>query len=138
MTPAGKQRHASAQDTSAAVDRFMTTLTHPHKDAVAALRGVITGVDAGIAEGVKWNAPSWRIDDYFATTHLRAKQGIGLILHRGARTAAAKEAAAIDDPAGLLTWLGTDRAQVSFTDLADLRRKEGALAAILRQWILTL
>lgn len=134
----GKPRHASAQDSAAAVDRFMAELTHPHKDAVAALRGIVTGVDPRIAEGVKWNAPSFRIDEYFATTHLRAKQGFGLILHRGARTAAAREAPTLDDPTGLLTWLGTDRAQLGFADLADLRRRESALVALLRQWILML
>jgi hypothetical protein len=72
-------------DTAQAVDRFMAALEHPHKPEIEALRQAICAVDPSIAEGVKWNAPSWRTTDYFATTHLRAKTGFGLILHLGAK-----------------------------------------------------
>jgi hypothetical protein len=60
-------------DTAAAVDAFMATLKHPHKPAIEEVRRVIFGADPSIAEGVKWNAPSFRTTGYFATTHLRAK-----------------------------------------------------------------
>ncbi len=33
----------------------------------------------------KWNAPSFRTREYFATTNLRAKTGVGVILHFGAK-----------------------------------------------------
>ncbi len=45
--------HATAQDTTAAVDAYMARLEHPHKDVVARLRAVILAADPGIAEGVK-------------------------------------------------------------------------------------
>ncbi len=127
--------HRKTTDTTDAVDAYMAALDHPCKAEVEALRRIITGVDARIAEGVKWNAPSWRLDEYFATTHLRAKQGIGVILHLGAKTRAPERKPAIDDPDGLLEWLGPDRAQVVFADMADLRRRQAAFEAVLRQWI---
>lgn len=83
--PAIRSPHSTPADTSAAVDAFMATLDHPHADAVQRLRALVLGVDPTIAEGIKWNAPSWRTAEYFATTHLRAKRGLGLVLHLGAR-----------------------------------------------------
>lgn len=130
--------HNRPSDTAAAVDAFMAALEHPHKPAVQALRGIVTGVDPRIAEGVKWNAPSFRIDDYFATTHLRSRKGVGLVLHRGARAKAGQGRVVIDDAAMLLTWPSPDRAIAEFADAADLARKSDALAAVLRQWIAAL
>ncbi|WP_203322039.1 DUF1801 domain-containing protein [Pseudoxanthomonas beigongshangi] len=127
--------HRKTTDTTDAVDAYMAALDHPCKAELEALRRIITGVDARIAEGVKWNAPSWRLDEYFATTHLRAKQGMGVILHLGAKTRAPERKPAIDDPDGLLEWLGPDRARVVFADMADLRRRQAAFEAVLRQWI---
>jgi len=122
--------------TSAAVDLFMSLLEHPAKALIAALRAIITGVDARIAEGIKWESPSFRVSDYFATVNLRCKVGVGLIPHFGAKVRALPAGgAAIDDPAGLLTWLAADRAMVEFADLNALRTHQAALQAIIRQWI---
>ncbi|MCD9029006.1 DUF1801 domain-containing protein [Luteimonas sp. BDR2-5] len=136
MTQSPQFRHATPADTSVAVDAFMATLDHPHADAVQCLRALVLGIDPTVAEGVKWNAPSWRTHEYFATTHLRAKSGIGLILHLGAKARALPEGGlAIDDPEGLLTWLGKDRASVAFADAAAVDARAPALQAVLRQWI---
>ena len=121
-------------DSSDAVSAFMKTLEHPHKPAIELLRQLICHADARIAEGVKWNAPSFRTEEYFATVHLSAKTGIGLILHRGAK-ARDSEMALITDPDSLLTWLGKDRAMVSFSDKDDVKAKSKALTAILQQWL---
>jgi hypothetical protein len=68
--------------------------------------------------------------------HLRAKTGIALILHRGAKARALPEGAmSIDDPDALLQWLGPDRAQVVFSHTADVQRRSAALQALLQQWI---
>lgn len=121
-------------DTSAAVDAFMAALEHPQKAAIAALRDVMRGADPSIAEGVKWNVPSFRTHEYFATTHLRAKVGIGLILHLGAKVR--KDASLrIEDPEGLLIWLADDRAVVHFGDVDEVQTRAAALQAIVRQWI---
>ncbi|MDH5829038.1 hypothetical protein QFW80_00675 [Luteimonas sp. M1R5S18] len=73
MPAAPATRHATPADTRAAVDALMATLTHPHKASIEALRAAILAVDPSIAEGVKWNAPSFRTHEYFATFHLRAR-----------------------------------------------------------------
>jgi len=128
-------RHATAQDTSAAVDAFLATLAHPHRDVVEALRAEMLAIDPSIGDGVKWNAPSYRTHEYFATTHLRDKKGVGLILHFGAKVRDG-EPPKIPDPDGLLKWLAPDRARVQFDDLADFKAKTPALKKIIRAWIL--
>lgn len=124
--------HKKASDTTAAVDRFMANTTHPQKSAIQALRTLILDVHPDIREGIKWNAPSYRLGEYFATTNLRDKAGIGLILHLGAKVKS--QAVTIADPGQLLTWLGSDRAALSFRDGADVDDHAVALRAILAQW----
>jgi hypothetical protein len=128
--------HATPADTTKAVDDFMAALDHPRKVEIEALRKLILAVDPAIAEGIKWNAPSFRVTEYFATTNLRATAGIGVILHLGAKARDLPPGGiAIADPEGLLRWLGKDRAMVEFADLKTLKAKGEAFRAVLRQWI---
>lgn len=112
----------------------MAVLEHPHKAAVGAIRQAILGADRSIREGIKWKAPSFRTTEYFATTHLRAKVGVGIVLHLGAKVRATPTVS-IDDPGGLLEWLAKDRAMVSFAGVDDVRARQSALQSIVRQWI---
>jgi len=121
-------------DTTEAVERWLDAADHPHLDAITELRGIILGVDDAIAEGIKWKAPSFRTEEYFATVHLRTKTGIGLILHLGAKKRS-DPGLAIEDPESLLQWLADDRAMIAFADAADLAAHRAALESILRQWI---
>ncbi len=129
-------RKTTATDTSEAVDQFMAKLEHPHKAAIEELRRIICAADPSIAEGVKWNAPSFRTTEYFATTHLRTKEGIGVVLHLGAK---ARETPAfqLEDPRGLLKWLARDRALVNFAGIEDVRAHKEAIQAIVRQWLVS-
>ena len=138
MTPArsGPTPRRTAADSTPAVDAFMAALAHPMKREVEAIRRLVLAVDPTIAEGVKWNAPSYRTTEYFATTNLRDRGGVGVILHLGAKVRPLPSGGMpIDDPTGLLTWLAGDRASVTFRDHDDLRAKQPAFAAVLRQWI---
>jgi len=131
MPPAAT--HSKPSDTSAAVDRFMAECNHPLKSAIQMLRELILDVHPGVREGIKWNAPSYRLDEYFATTSLRDKAGIGLILHLGAKVKNLD--VTVDDPERLLTWLGRDRASLSFRDVEDLRVRIPAVRQIIAAWI---
>ncbi|MET0519598.1 MAG: DUF1801 domain-containing protein [Burkholderiaceae bacterium] len=130
----GRKKSAAAADTTAAVDAFMAALEHPFKAEVQALREIIVGADPMIAEGIKWNAPSFRTHEYFLTTHLRAKGGVGLIFHLGARPRE-QQYITVDDPTGLLHWLARDRAVALFTGPDDVAARRPALEALLRAWI---
>lgn len=131
-----KAAHATPADSTAAVDAFMASLDHPHKVGIEALRGLMLAVDPAVQEGIKWNAPSFRTTEYFATANLRAKSGISVILHLGAKVRELPRGGlAINDPAGLLKWLGKDRAMVEFADAQDFANSKAAFQAVLRQWI---
>jgi hypothetical protein len=41
----------------------------------------------------------------------------------------------VDDPAKLLTWLGKDRALVTFASLADFKARKAPFEHVVRQWI---
>lgn len=115
------------------VEGFLASLEHAHKPAILAVRAIILGTP-GVTEGIKWNAPSFRTTEWFATFHLRAKAGVMVVLHLGAEVKAG-DGITIDDPNGLLAWLGKDRASVTFADQADVEEKRESFAALIRRWI---
>lgn len=121
---------------SADVDEFMLTLEHPLHAELSALRSLIMGVDPSIQEGIKWNAPSFFFNDYFATFNLRSRDQIQVIFHTGAKV---KESSVIgveiDDPFGMVKWLAKDRCLMTLQDMADLESKRSSLETIIRQWI---
>lgn len=123
-------------DTSKAVSAFMLALDHRFKKEIEVLRRIILAAHPSIAEGIKWNVPSFRTTEYFATMHLRAKDGIGIILHLGAKARGpAAPKVEIKDPGGLLQWLGKDRAMVVFADAKDINAKRRLLDTVLKEWI---
>jgi Domain of unknown function (DU1801) len=129
--PAGSQ-------TDPDVIAFLRDLNHPLKKEIEAVRRIILSVSPEIREGIKWNSPSFRTTDYFATLNLRAKDGydrVWLILHRGAKAKDNTKELQITDQAGLLEWLAKDRCLVTFTDEKDIKAKKTALEVILRGWI---
>jgi len=128
--------HSTPADTTEAVDALMNSLRHLAEKEIQALRALIQQVHPSIREGVKWNAPSFRTSEYFATTNLRAKVGVGLVLHFGAKVrnvAVGRET--IKDPQKLLTWMAKDRATANFANMKELAAKGKAFQAVLKQWI---
>lgn len=118
------------------VAAFLAALDHPLKPVIVALRDVILSADPSIAEGIKWNAPSFYTTEHFATFHLRAKDGVQIMMHLGAKPRdTAQTGIAIDDPAGLLQWLAKDRASVTFRDLGEVEARRDAFTDIIRQWL---
>jgi hypothetical protein len=54
-------------DTTRAVDEFLRALDHPFKSEIETMRKIILGAHPTVSEGTKWNAPSFRTTEYFAT-----------------------------------------------------------------------
>ena len=128
--------HNTPADTTQAVNALIKSIRHPAEAEILALRSVILKASPSIREGVKWNAPSFRTTEYFATTNLRTKVGVGVVLHFGAKVrSVAANRDSISDPHELLKWVAKDRATVEFSNTKDLAAKKKAFQAILRQWI---
>jgi hypothetical protein len=127
------KRNAAAPEN---VEAFIASLNHPFKQEILAIRKTILTAHPSIEEGVKWNAPSFRTSEYFATMHLRVKDGVGVILHLGAKQRTIPSAGlGIADPESLLEWPAKDRAVATFRNLNDIAEKQSAFAGIVRQWI---
>jgi len=124
-----------SQAGQAEVDAFLAQLEHPQKSEIEKLRAILLGASPEIAEGIKWNAPSFRRQEWFATFHLRPRDFVQLILHLGAKVKPGDARPALSDPQGLLEWLGKDRATVKFHGPADVEAKRQALADLIRQWV---
>ena len=120
-------------ETAEAVDTLMATLNHPHKAAIGefARSSAAPTVHCTGRQVERSELPHDRV---LRNDHLRAKSGLAVILHLGAK-ARAEAKPDIKDPKKLLAWLAKDRAMVSFEDLKDLRAKARALQAVIRQWI---
>lgn len=119
----------------ATVDAFLERLEHPHLAAIRLLRTAILSADPRIQESVKWNAPSFALEEHFATFKLRPVETVQIVLHTGAKVRPAPVQMTIDDPAGLLTWVAPDRAIVTLAGLEMASGSQETLVDIVRQWV---
>lgn len=114
----------------------MKSLDHPLKKDIEVVRKLILDASAAVAEGVKWNAPSFRTTDWFATVNLRSIDSVQLIFHTGARV---KESAVagvnVADSAGLAKWLAKDRCLVTLGAGKALAANTKAFETFVRAWI---
>ena len=109
---------------------------HPLRAEIDALRAIILATDKSIQEGVKWNAASFRTAEWFATLNgpKQVKEAT-IILHAGAKVKGIVLKDRIPDPEGLIKWLGNDRGMIIFAGVADIKKKQPALQAVVRAWI---
>lgn len=114
---------------------FMENTDHLLKDEIIALRKIILASDPEITEHIKWNAPSFCVneEDRF-TFKLNATEAVDIIFHRGAKVKAMPSERLIEDPDALLKWVTNDRAVATFSNMTDVQDKELALIAILNEW----
>jgi hypothetical protein len=118
------------------LDDFMRELDHPLKRDIEIVRQIILNVDPGISEAIKWNAPSFRTTDFFATVNLRSRDCVQLIFHTGVKVkATAATGISIADPAGLLKWLVKDRCLLTLGVGKDIQAKRAAFEAVVCEWI---
>lgn len=97
------------------------------------------GAIRGVVAGVKWNSVSFRAGgesgEWFATVNVRAKEGIVLVLHAGARGKNDIKALVSGLKAAQeLRWLGVDRAVVNVESAADWKRKWKVLKLVMSTW----
>ncbi len=119
-----------------AATAFLKSLEHPLKAEITALRTVLLSIHPDIREGIKWNAPSYRTVDDFATVNLRSTDAVQLILHTGAKKkSTAQTGLQIDDPAKLLKWLAKDRCLCTLGAGREFRNNRKAFETVIRQWI---
>lgn len=90
-----------------------------------------------LTEHIKWNAPSFCIDDQDRITfNLHGKGGFRLIFHCGSkRKDRTGQGPLFADDSQLLEWVSDDRAVVTFTSNEDVKAKESKLKQVVIRWI---
>jgi uncharacterized protein YdhG (YjbR/CyaY superfamily) len=127
---------AERLQTDPAVTAFLRKLHHPLKKDIEAVRRIILAVSPAIREGIKWNGPSFRTTEYFATVFLREQDKVQLIFHKGGKVKDNSTAGAqITDPAGLIKWLARERCLVTLGVGKDIQANRSAFETIVREWI---
>jgi hypothetical protein len=117
------------------VDDYMASLEHPHREAIQELREFILAVDSRIKEQVKWNAPSFYLEDDFATLRIHPAPILQLVLYSGPKKKPNAKPFVIPDPHNLVEWAAMDRCVITFESLTDVRSKKAALKPIIAKWI---
>ena len=115
------------------VATFLAKCRHALRPELDALRAIVAGADARLVEGIKWNAPSFRTSDWFATFHLREPQKVLVVFHLGAKKRDTSQRLPVGAPEGMVEWLSPDRCMVT---VDDVKRRGKALQAFVRGWIL--
>lgn len=126
---------ATPKSRIATVDLHLDALKHTDRALIDALRGLIASAVPDATESIKWNAPSFAKGEHFATLNLRAKQGVQLVLHLGAKPRTDVDMrTVISNEAGLLDWKSADRAIVILRDVAHLDANRETLGRIVSVW----
>ena len=103
---------------------------------ITSLRAAILAADPGISENVKWNSPNFVHNGADRVTlRTNPKGGVQVILHRGAKVRPDAAGFSFDDPTGLLTWRGPDRAILAVADEDSARAIAPQLTQLVARWI---
>jgi hypothetical protein len=116
------------------VTAFLETLQHTRKAEINRVRNIILGAHPDLTEKIKWNAPSFGLDeDDRITFRLQPGNKVDLIFHRG--VARKDNEFSFADETGLLKFVAPDRAVLIFSDAADIEGKAEQLRWLVRAWI---
>lgn len=117
------------------VDAFLVNLRHPMQPEIEVLRALILGADKRIKESIKWNAPSYFIDEHFATFKLHPPTSVQVVFHTGAKVKQKRVGIALKDPPDILKWVASDRCVVTFSNMQAIEINKMSFIAIVRHWI---
>lgn len=109
------------------VDEFLRELNHPLAAEVDAVRSIIKGVDEGINEEIKWNAPSFNYKgEYLVTFNLWETKRIQLVFHNPMISKVKSK---------LLEGKYDHRRMLYLADMKEIKAKKAELEKIIRQLI---
>ena len=118
------------------VTDFISELEHPLKMEFLKLRKIILESVPELCEHIKWNAPSYQINDTdFLTFKLVPPKNIQLVFHRGAKVLELPKDKLIKDTFGLLKWVTNDRAVATFNSMEDVEHLKNELIETINKWI---
>lgn len=117
------------------VDEFLADLDHPLKRDYEAVRTILLGVSPSIRDGIKWNGPSFRTHEWFATLFVRSRDAVQFIFHCGPKAKDGGTKMDVPDPDGLIRWVSTNRCIVTLGAGPEITNRRAAFESIVRVWI---
>jgi len=114
------------------VRALLDELDHPLTPQILRLRAALLAGAPELVEGVKWNSPNYRAGGTDRVTlHLRRRDRIQLILHRGVKVRT--DPFAFADDTGLLEMVAPDRG-VIVLDAETAATREAEVVDLVRRW----
>ncbi|MCA0363050.1 MAG: DUF1801 domain-containing protein [Bacteroidetes bacterium] len=118
------------------VTAFLDGQSHPLRENIEILRGIILESNPEIRENIKWNGPNYCFEDKDRITmRIHPPKQVQLILHRGAQKIAQPATRLIEDVSGLLDWKENDRAVATFKNIETINTEKENLQNIVNKWI---
>lgn len=114
---------------------FMDKLDHPFKEGIENLRTTIKKCDKKIIEEIKWNAPSFKLDDHFATFKLFPPKNIQIVLHTGVKKKETPKQFHLDDENNLIKWATSDRCTITIQSNKEAKEFSKEISKIIKSWI---
>ena len=120
-----------------AVTGYIRQLEEPIRSIVDALRQVILGIDAEIAEEIKWNAPSFYYSGEMKPFDPKEYKRYIIVMNLHKRMLLVfPSGAKIDNTSGLLTGDYADGRRLLYIKSADdVKAVKPALGAAIRDWL---
>lgn len=119
------------------VVKFLENLEHPLKSEIEYMRRMILEANDQLTEHIKWNAPSFCINNNDRITfNLQGKDGFRLIFHCGSKaTEYAQGGPLFEDSTQLLEWATGDRAIIKLRSMDEIESNKENLLQIVNKWI---
>lgn len=119
------------------VTEYLQAMEHPLKAEIEDTRQLILAISNDITEHIKWNAPSFCINNQDRITfNFHVKQGFRLVFHCGSKkTEHENKEPIFQDETKLLDWVTGDRATIHITSESDFNAKRDKLKAVATRWI---
>jgi uncharacterized protein YdhG (YjbR/CyaY superfamily) len=105
---------------------YIQQLQHPLKAELEVLRTIIKNSDSRLTERIKWNAPSYFIQDDLLTFNLHLAKQIRLVLHHPT---------VVKIQSAILEGNYADRRLIYFSSMEEIEQKKTELERILKEYI---
>lgn len=119
------------------VEQLLSLLDHPQVDLINEARTLIQRAEPALAEGVKWNAPSYALDgNDIITFNFRNYGPVSLIFHTGPKGKDTKTGRRLfEDASGLVEWLADKRFVLKVPDGRFLQTHAADITKLVQTWV---
>lgn len=119
------------------VEQLLSSLEHPQVDLINELRTLIRQAEPALAEGVKWNAPSYALGgNDIITFNFRNYGAVALIFHTGPKGKDTKTGHRLfADRTGLIEWVADKRFVVKVADGRFLHDHATEIISLVQTWV---